>query len=96
MSPIIQERFLIYDSDRHLFFLLGYPLKLSPTEEAMMKVLLQDGWCYPHELIGVYQQKPTADSLPVHIHSINRKAEAISGRKLIRFHLNSYYISQSM
>ena len=96
MSQVIQEQFLRYDPQRHQFFLLGYPLKLSPTEEAMMAVLLQDGWCRPEELVGVYQQKPTTSGVPVHIHSINRKAEAISGRKLIRFSHDSYYITRKM
>ena len=90
MEPL-QRRFLIFDGDT--FWLLGYPLALSPTESKILYELLQEA---PHQEDPATNSSRTKQNLAVHVNAINRKASAISGRKLSIFEGTQYRLVTAM
>ena len=86
-----QYRFLLLDTDRNLTLLLGYRLALSPAETALVKALLTEGSAGVRTLAGIPSR-----SLPVHVCSINRKAEMIGGRRLIAYRNGAYHLNPMM
>lgn len=89
-------RFLVWDEARNEIRLLGYTLHLSPSERQIIEIL------FLREFVTVDEfhrfSKPTLpkSSIPVHICSINKKAFAISGRKLIGFEKDYYRFIAAM
>lgn len=78
-----QYMFLTVDEEIEKILLLGYELKLSPTEFEILNIIF-DERPIPAPLILEKLKKPTTQkSLSVHISSINKKAFDITGRKFI-------------
>ena len=91
----IQNRFLCWDREHHQFHLLGYPLALSPTESKIIEAIMLDE---PIDMYFTTVDRPplSKQNLAVHINAINRKASAISGRKLVEFKNGKYRIVIAM
>ena len=72
-------------------FLLGYELKLSPTEEKLLRAIAEGGKSDIDTLSHLLKDGASRGNIAVHVNGINKKASAISGRKLV-IHRNSRYI----
>lgn len=57
------------------YLYLGYPMHLTPTEFAILHALQEK---------GTYDAGENAASVSVHVCAINKKAQSIGGRRLIR------------
>lgn len=90
----MQIRFLTIAHDG--IFLLGYPLKLSPTEEKLLREVANGGRCNADALAELLANSVSRGNIAVHINSINRKAKKISSRKLIIYEKGSYKINDFM
>ena len=90
----MQIRFLEIDENES--FLLGFPLKLTPTERRILLTIAQSGNASTDDLIRLLSSGVTRENVTVHICSINKKAHAISGRKLILFGNRQYKINEYM
>ena len=82
-------RFLELCHDK--IFLLGYELKLSPTEERLLRAVAYGGKSDIDTLCLILRDGVGRGNVAVHINGINKKAAKISGRKLI-IHKDSRYI----
>ena len=90
----MQIRFL--DISRDGIFLLGYRLSLSPTEEKLLRTVAQGGRCDTAALCSLLSEGVGSGNIAVHINSINKKAHAISERKLIIYESGQYKINPFM
>ena len=90
----MQIRFLQLDPNR--IFLLGYELKLSPTEEILLRAVAEGGKCGTDDLAKLLSDGVNRTNVSVHINSINRKAKRISSRKLIVYESKQYRINNFM
>ena len=90
----MQIRFLTVDSQE--VFLLGYPLRLSKTEHKLLDIIARGGRCGVDDLAELLPQGVSKGNVAVHINAINKKARAISGRKLIIYEDQSYKINPFM
>ena len=77
-------------------FLLGYRLKLSPTEKAILLKIANDESASIDELLSLLSSGVSRGNIAVHINSINKKAKALSHRPLILFKNDSYIINPYM
>ena len=74
---------LIVGQTRNDVWYLGYPLRLSKTEYALLVRICQaEDWLSREELAGCCPGG-NPDAVPVHIAALNRKACAIGGRQLV-------------
>lgn len=89
----MQIRFLVFDEEIRL---LGFPLKLTPSERRMLVSIAEHGKLSIEELMPLLNAGVSRGNVAVHINSINRKAERISQRKLILFRANAYEINPLM
>ena len=96
MNPTVSYRFLSDTQDPNRFLLLGYPLKLSPTESAILHKLLAEISVSVEELCVLPAKTLSTRCLAVHVHAINQKAMEISGRRLILFLEDSYRLIHNM
>ena len=62
---------------------LGYPLRLSKTEYAMLARICQAGTWLSREALADCCPGKNPVAVPIHIAALNRKADAIGGRPLI-------------
>ena len=92
--PDMQERFLIIDKSG--IRLLGYPLRLTPTEAKLLTLITERGEASVELLCTLLSEGVSRQNVAVHISAINRKAERISGRKLVCFKNNLYGINPCM
>lgn len=76
-------RFLRGDDETGQIHLLGFPLTLSARERTILFSLLRKHPLSSAELRRIASPSMTKNGLSVHVHNINKKAQAISGRKLI-------------
>ena len=76
-------------------FLLGFPLKLSPTEQKLLMAICERDATI-EELSTLLCEGVSRQNVAVHINSINRKAELISGRKLVIFTNECYTLNPYM
>ena len=72
-------------------FLLGYELKISPSEEKLLRAIAEGGKSDIDTLSALLRDGVSRGNVAVHINGINKKAALISGRKLV-IHRNSRYI----
>ena len=86
----LQYRYLFYEYASDSFFLMGYPLKLTPTEHEILYLILKHDGLSMEELIRQSTRPLCRSTIPVHIHAINRKARFISDRRLLEFRTNAY------
>ena len=77
-------------------FLLGYRLKLSPTEKAILLKIAKDESASIDQLLSLLSSGVSRGNIAVHINSINKKAIAISDRKLVLFEDEKYIINPYM
>lgn len=89
----MQRGFLRIDGERVV--LVGYPLKLSPTERRLLGAICRKDTAID-ELSLLLNEGVSRQNVAVHISSINRKAEAVSGRKLVIFSSGTYTINPFM
>ena len=78
-------------------YLLGYPMRLTPTELRILREIMCAESIDAEELAhlcGLAER--TRGNLSVHICAINRKAEIIGKRKLILFHGHKYWLNEFM
>lgn len=94
---MLKIKYLNIGEDKNEVYYLGYNLKLSPCEYKMIVSIAE------HERVSIDQL--VADlglscdqkgNVPVHICSINRKAEIIGGRKLILCESSEYSFNEYM
>ena len=76
-------------------FLLGFPLKLSPTEQKLLVAICERDATI-EELSTLLCEGVSRQNVAVHINSINRKAELISGRRLVIFTNECYTLNPYM
>ena len=89
----MQVRFLVIDEEIRL---LGFPLKLTPSEKRLLLAIAEHGSLSIEELMPLLNAGISRGNVAVHINAINRKAECISKRKLILFRSNAYEINPLM
>jgi hypothetical protein len=73
-------------------FLIGYKLKLSPTERTLLLEIAEKEGASIDELFLLLSSGVSRGNVAVHINSINKKASAISGRKLVLFENDRYIL----
>ena len=77
-------------------YLIGYKLKLSPTERIILCAIAENKNATIEELLPLLSNGVSRGNIAVHINSINKKAYNISGRKLILFEDRKYVINPYM
>ena len=77
-------------------YLIGYKLKLSPTERIILCAIAENKNATIEELLPLLSNGVSRGNIAVHINSINKKAYNISGRKLILFEDGKYVINPYM
>lgn len=77
-------------------FLIGYKLKLSPTERAILLEIATKKSASIDELLPLLSTGVSRGNIAVHINSINKKAYAVSSRKLVLFENDKYIINPNM
>ena len=77
-------------------YLIGYKLKLSPTEHTILFEIADKNGCSVDELLPLLSSGVSRGNIAVHINSINKKADAVSGRKLVLFEGDKYIINPYM
>lgn len=90
----MQIRFLCIERDS--VYLLGYPLKLSPTEDKLLRIIADGGRRGSEDLLRLLPDGVSKGNIAVHINAINRKAEKISHRKLVIRENGQYTINPFM
>lgn len=76
--------------------LLGYRLKLSPTERKILTEIAKNEGMTIDDLLPFLSEGVSRGNIAVHINSINRKAENISERKLVLFDGEKYILNPYM
>jgi hypothetical protein len=77
-------------------FLIGYKLKLSPTERAILFEIANKESATIDELLHLLSDGVSRGNIAVHINSINKKANAVSGRRLVLFDGEHYILNPNM
>lgn len=77
------KRYMFLEIEGESAWLMGYSLKLSPTEAKIINIIFDNRPVDTDGILAHLPSKATKKSIPVHINSINKKAIAISGKKLI-------------
>ena len=76
-------------------FLLGYELKLSPTEASLLRAIAEGGKSDVDTLALLLNDGVSRTNIAVHVNGINKKAARISERRLVvhkdgRYVINPY------
>ena len=90
----MQVRFLNIDKSKA--YLLGYELKLSKTELALLYEISQGGKTGVDDLLNILSSGVSRGNVSVHVNAINNKAKKISGRNLVVFNNGRYTINPFM
>lgn len=77
-------------------YLIGYKLKLSPTERAILYEIAQSNGASIDELLPLLSSGVSRGNIAVHINAINKKANAVSGRRLVLFENDKYILNPYM
>ena len=90
---MIHRNFLTIREDG--VYLTGYALPLSPTERQLLTLICTDPCPTSDRLLAAMDRDMTRTCLNVHLAAINRKAMAVSGRRLLMMtdgihHLNPH------
>ena len=88
--------FLSIDEKHRKAYLLGYELKLTPTEFKILDLIFEHGQISPDEMLPYLPARCTRRSIPVHVSAINKKALAISGRLFIDNSKAKYFFAENM
>ena len=92
----MQNRFFVWEEDTDEIFLLGYPLSLTPLERQIVRVVLELDYATRDDIVRESRLPMARGGISVHVHAINQKAFAISGRKLIASAAGGYAIYLQM
>lgn len=88
---------LIYNGDKDIFVYLGYALKLTPTERKVLTAICENGRIDVEGIIAACGLHARGrGNVSVHVHSINKKAYDVGGRKLIVFDDGVYGLNDYM
>ena len=87
-------RFL--EIDENEAYLLGYELKLSPTERKILFTIAKSESITADALLELLPTNLSRGNITVHICSINKKARLLSGRKLVLYEKGSYKLNPYM
>ena len=90
----MQINFLVIEEKA--VYLLGKELKLTPTEYSLLYAVATQENPSPGELLGMLRDNAKLENVYSHINAINKKAKAISQRKLIVFGQHKYSINPYM
>ena len=93
---MLQRKFLVLYEEDHTAQLLGYPLALSPLEFDLLYAITEATFIDAQELVERLNRALSVTTVPVHVHAINKKAFAISGRKLVASVAGGYAIYLQM
>ena len=93
---VLQHRFLVYYHGSDSFTLLGYPLSLSRTEHRLLLAVLTAGERSPEQLAAVLGRQLSRGAIAAHVCGINKKAAAISGRRLLEYRGGAYRLFHYM
>lgn len=77
-------------------YLIGYKLKLSPTEKTILESIAKNDGASIEDLLPLLSDGVSRGNIAVHINSINKKADGISARKLVLFEDGRYIINPYM
>ena len=77
-------------------YLIGYKLKLTPTEHSILFEIADKKGASIDELLNLLSEGVSRGNIAVHINSINKKADSISGRRLVLFENNKYILNPYM
>lgn len=77
-------------------YLIGYKLKLSPTERAILLEIADKNGASIENLLPLLSEGVSRGNIAVHINSINKKAIAVSARKLLLFENDRYILNPNM
>ena len=77
-------------------YLIGYKLKLSPTERILLLEIAKKGKASIDDLFVLLTDGVSRGNVAVHINSINKKANSVSGRKLVLFENDRYILNPYM
>lgn len=83
--------FLSIEEDRA--YLIGYELKLSPSERSFLIEIANKNGATIDELLSLLPKDVSRGNVAVRVNSINKKAADISGRKLVLFENDEYIIN---
>ena len=76
---------------------LAYPLKLSDKEYSLLRfIVLENGGPVIRRQLSYWMRGMSNNCMSVHFSSINKKAYEISGRKLVMFEEDAYYLNPYM
>ena len=78
---MIHRNFLTIREDG--VYLTGYTLPLSPTERQLLTLICTDPCPTSPRLLAAMKRPMTRACLNVHLAAINKKAMAVSGRRLL-------------
>lgn len=90
------KRYMFLEIEGDSAWLMGYSLKLSPTEAKIINIIFDSRPIDTESILAQMPTKTTKKSIPVHINSINKKAVAISGKKLIVCSSDKYSFEPNM
>lgn len=77
-------------------YLIGYKLKISPSERAFLYEIATKNGATIDELLSLLPSGVSRGNVAVRINAINKKSTALSGRKLILFENDKYIINPNM
>ena len=77
-------------------YLIGYKLNLSPTERAILYEIADKGSASIDDLLPLLSSGVSRGNIAVHINAINKKADTVSGRRLVLFENDKYVLNPYM
>lgn len=93
---MLQKNFLVLNEETRTAQLLGYPLSLSPLEFDLLYAIAAEPLLDAPALVDRLHHALAITTVPVHVHAINKKATAISGRKLVVYAADGYALYLQM
>ena len=87
---------LIIDRERGRAYLLGYDMKLTPSEYTILVSIVKQGSLSSEELCDLLGKAGRSNKVSVHVCSINKKAKNIGGRYLVLHDEDGYCINELM
>ena len=92
---LFEYKYLTIDNER--VFLLGYEMRLTPNEKRIIAFVADGGATSSDLLAGIRHLRAVGiGNIAVHISSINKKAKAIGGRRLIVSKNKKYILNEFM
>ena len=94
---VFSFKYLTLGGSKRKAELLGYDLRLSEKEYYLLRLIIHEkGNPVLRRQLSYWMHGMTNNCMSVHVSSINKKAYEISGRKLVLFGEDSYYLNPYM